>query len=224
MSTTCQNVIDRAKQFSPLNTSLANDPVELLTRIQQMQQRIFTAIAGLRRPPFTTTATVVSNSAASARSASIASLSPPLERLLRVTLPSGAEVYPVSEFDQQAQLAPRYYARAKTLNEVSSDWGATGTITLTLLYAYGATAIVPTGATSQAITLPDEWADLLIKPLAMYFHTKDPGRDVSEYQALDAEYAADWNGFLNYVANYAGDPFRRELLPAPPESQRRGAA
>lgn len=112
MTATCQNIIDRAKQFSPLNNSLATDPIELVTRIQQMQQRIFTAVAGLRRPPFTTTGSATSNSAASARSASIASLSPPLERLLRVTLSTGAEVYPVSEFDQQGQLAPRYFARA----------------------------------------------------------------------------------------------------------------
>jgi hypothetical protein len=221
VSTTCQTIIDRAKQYSPLNTSLATDPVEMLTRIQQMQQRVFTAVAALRRPPFTTTASVTSNSAASARSISVASLSPPLERLLRVTLPSGAEVYPVSEFDQQAQLAPRYFARQKTLIEVASDWGATGTVALTLLYAYGATAIAPTGAATQAVTVPDEWIDLLIKPLAMYFHTKDPGRDPSEYQTLDAEYGAVWNGFLGYVANYSGDVTRRELLPAPPESQKR---
>lgn len=93
-----------------------------------------------------------------------------------------------------------------------------------MLYAYGATAITPTGGTSQLVTVPDEWIDLLIKPLAMYFHTKDPGRDPSEYAALDAEYASVWNGFLQYVANYSGDVTRQELLPAPPESQRRGAA
>lgn len=223
MSVSVQTIIDRAKAFSPLNSSLASDPVELVTRIQQMQQRIFTAVASLPttvvgRSRFTTATSVTSSSGASERTLALPS---GLERLLRVTLPSGVEVLPVLEFDVNAQLPPRYFLRGQTLHEVSSDWSATtGTVALSVLYAYGPTAITPTGGTSQTVTIPDEWVDLLIKPLAMYFHTKDPGREPTEYQFLNSEYTQVWNGFLAYVTNYAGELNLMANLPQPPESRR----
>lgn len=219
MTTTCQQIIDRAKQFSPLNPSLATDPVELLTRIQQMQQRVFTAIASLRRPPFTQLQTLTSSSASSDRTIDLTTTTKPVERLLVVKLASGVEVVPVSEFDIYAQLAPRYIVRGKQLVEVSNDWSATsGAASLNVLYAYGATTITPTGSTSQPVSIPDEWVDLLIKPLAMYFHTKDPGRDPQEYANLQGEYTETWGGFLAYTGNYSGDVTRRDVLPKAPNA------
>jgi hypothetical protein len=219
-------VIDRAKAFSPLNTSLASDPVELVTRIQQMQQRIFTAVASLPaavlgRSRFTRDATLTSTNAASTRSADLSGLTPPMERLLKVTLASGVEVLPVTLFDPWAQLPPRYAIRGQTLLEISNDWSAsTEAVSLSVLYCAGPTAITPTGGTSQTLTIPDEWADLVIKPLAMYFHSKDPGRDPTEYQMLDQEYTQVWNGFLAYVTNYAGELSLPAQLPPPPEAKR----
>lgn len=226
MSVTVQNIIDRAKAFSPLNASLATDPVELTTRVQQMQQRIFSAVASLPvallgRSRFTIGQSLTSTNASASRTAALSALTPPVERLLRVTLANGQDVLPVSEFDPYAQLAPRYFIRGQTLYEVSNDWSATtGTVTLLVLYAYGATAITPTGGTGQAISLPDEWADLLIKPLAMYFHQKDPGRDPTEYANLSAEYSMGWASFLGYVTNYAGELNLNAQLPPPPEAHR----
>lgn len=218
MATTCQFVVDRAKAFNPLNASLAGDPVEMLTRIQQMQQRIFTAIGKLRRPRFTVLQSLSSTNASLNRSLNLAVVVPPVERVLRVTLASsGLEVFQVSEFDPNAQIAPRYYVRGQSLNEYSNDWGASGVVTVNLLYVYGATPITVTGATSQVVSLPDEWADVLIVPLARYFHQKDPGRDPMEYERLGQQYVDVWNGFLSYLTNYAGDMRRKELLPAPPE-------
>lgn len=227
MAVTIQNVIDRAKAFSPLNASLAGDPVELVTRVQQMQQRVFTAVASLPvallgRSRFTVAQAVTSSNSASGRTYALSALSQPMERLLRVSLgATGAEVLPVTEFDTNVNLPPRYFVRGQTLTEVSNDWSAiTGTVSLSILYAFGAAAISPTGGTAQLVTVPDEWADLLVKPLAMYFHQKDPGRDPTEYQFLDAEYSAVWNGFLAYVTNYAGEFNLNAVLPQPPESRR----
>jgi|SRR6185312_681538 len=224
MSTTVQNCIDRAKSFSPLNASLASDPVEMTTRVQQMQQRIFTAVASLPasmvgRSRFSQSDTLTSSSGSSSRTVDLTTATKPVERLLRVAL-SGVEVLPVLEFDSWAQLSPRYFIRGQTLYEVSSDWGASGTASLTVLYCYGATAITPTGGTTQTVSIPDEWIDVLVKPLAMYFHTKDPGRDPMEYQSLDAEYTQTWNGFLAYVTNYAGELNLNAQLPPPPEAKR----
>lgn len=226
MAVTCQTVIDRAKAFSPLNTSLASDPVELVTRIQQIQQRIFTAVASLPvalvgRSRFTQRETLTSSSGSSGRTIALTGATKPVERVVRVTESDGTEVLPVLEFDVWAQRAPRYIHRAQTLVEVGSDWSAsTGTVTLTVSYCYGPTAITPSGGTGQTLTLPDEWADLVIKPLAMYFHTKDPGRDPGEYDRLYAEYTQAWNGFLAYVTNYAGEWNLNATLPAPPEATR----
>jgi hypothetical protein len=64
--------------------------------------------------------------------------------------------------------------------------------------------------------LPDQWIDLLvIRPLAMYFHTKDPGRDPSEYQALSDEHHETWQAFMAYLTNYGGVKAQRFNIPAP---------
>lgn len=225
MSTTCQNVIDRATAFNPLNASIAGNQVELLTRIQQHQQRIFTAVAKMRRPRFTTLATVTSSSAGSGRTVDLSTLASPLERLLRVTLAAtGAEVWQVSEFDVNAQLAPRHFVRDQILTEVANDWSATtGTVSLNLLYAYGAAAINVNSGTTQNVSVPDPWVDVLIYPLAGYFHLKDPGRDPQEWDRIQGLYSEAWYAFVTYLANLSGDLSRTEDLPAPPEIAKRAA-
>jgi hypothetical protein len=55
----------------------------------------------------------------------------------------------------------------------------------------------------------------LIRPLAMYFHTKDPGRDPSEYDRINAEHQQTWQAFLSYLTNYGGVKSQRFDIPAP---------
>lgn len=216
MTTTAQDLIARAKSYSPLNASLATDPVEMLTRIQQDQQRIFTAAAGISTERFQATQSLTSTSGSSGRVVDLTTLSLPLERLLTVTTPSGEEARKVSVQDTDAELAPRYLVRGRTLVEVGNDWSATsGTVSLAIVYVYGATPITVTGGTSQVMSLPDEWIDLLIKPLAMYFHTKDPGRDPSEYDRLSTEYQATWTAFMAYLTDFGGLSSERFAIPAP---------
>lgn len=219
MATTAQDVINRAKAFNPLNTSLTADTVELLTRIQQIQQRVFTSVAKLNSPRLSVSVSANSTNAASARVVDLSALAQRVERLIRVGLGSTTEILPVSEIDTASQLAPRYFIRGQSLIEVGSDWSASsGVVSVTLLYAYGATAITPTGATSQAVSVPDEFADVLILPLARYLHQKDPGRDSGESERLAGDYKEAWGMFMLYLTNYDGDRDRSQLLPAPPES------
>ena len=215
MSTTCQTIITRAKAFSPLNDSLATDPVELLGRIEQFQQRLFSATASVSKDRFQTTQTLASTSGASARTVDLSSLTAPLERLLVVTVPNGI-ARQVDVQDQDAELSPRYIARGLSLVEIGSDWsGTSGSVSVALVYVYGPAAISTTGATTQTVTIPDTFSDLLVLPLAMYFHTKDPGRDPSEYEHLNQQFMDLWQQYGDYLVNYSGVKSRRFDIPAP---------
>lgn len=226
MTTTCQQIIDRAKSYSGLNTTLGADSAEMMTRIRSIQQRVFTATATLGRARFTVSQAVNTNNAASARTYDLTGLTLPLERILRISLTSsGAEINQVSEIDTDAKLAPRYFVRGTSIIEVGSDYGASGVVNLTVLYVYGATAIAPSDSpSSKNVTVPDEWIDVIVIPLAMYMHQKDPGRDPGEHARLVTEYMQAWEGYLQYLTNYGGDISRRALLPAPPEIHRGDAS
>lgn len=217
MTTTCQTIVTRAQAFSALNQPLTTDRAEMLSRIRADQQALFTSVAGLARDRFTTTTALTSTAAARGRTCDLAGVTPPVERVLQLVLSDGREVFQVDELDQAAELAPRYFVRGTTLVEVGNDWNtAAGTaVTATLAYVYGATDIDPAGLYTQAVSVPDAWVDLLVLPLAMYLHTKDPGRDPAEYQALAARLDERQQAFLAYLGNYGGVEHRRFILPTP---------
>lgn len=155
-------------------------------------------------------------------------IAPPVERVLKVTGSDGREFNQVDVLDVEAELAPRYFVRGQKLIEVGNDWAtAAGVVTGTLVYVYGMTDIDPTGFLSQVITVPDQWVDLLVLPLAMYFFQKDPGRDEAEYARLAGMLGsfADRSGrrgaFLDYLENYGGVESRRFIQPSPPDSRKK---
>jgi hypothetical protein len=43
VTTSCSDVVSRARSFNALNTALTTDTVEMLSRIKADQQRVFTA-------------------------------------------------------------------------------------------------------------------------------------------------------------------------------------
>lgn len=223
MTTTCQFIVDRAKGQNLLNAPLVADTTDMLARIRAIQQRIFSSCAGITRDRFKTSVTGNSSSAASGRSLDLtqAAFSLPIERILQVKLASGVEVNQVDELDVEAELAPRYFPRGTSLYEVNGEWGPTGIVPLTVLYVYGATAISVTGNLSQNVSVPDEWTDTVVLPLAMYLHSKDPGRDPLEYERLEKLYTGTWTDFVGYLTNYSGNESRRFVMPAPPEIGKR---
>lgn len=228
MTTTCQAIVDRAKSTSPLNSVLAGDRAEMLSRIRADQQQLFTVVAGLTRDRFQATAALVSTLGSSGRVFDLAPVSPVVERVLKLTLADGREANQVDVLDVDAELSPRYFVRGQTLIEVSNDWAtASGAVTGTLVYVYGMTDIDPAGTLTQLVTVPDPWIDLLVLPLAMYFFQKDPGREEAEYGRLAAmlgsfeERSGRRGAFLDYLENYGGVESKRFLQPTPPESRKR---
>lgn len=217
MTTTCQNIIDRARGFNTLNVPLTGDKIEMLSRILADQTDVFASIAGLSRDRFQTSAQLISTVAASGRVLDLTLLALPIERPLTLVLADGREVNQVDVLDVEAELRPRYLIRGTKLVEVSNDWNtaSSAAVTTTLTYVYGPTAIDPTGALTQLVAVPDEWVDLLVLPLALYLFQKDPGRDPAEGDRLDAKLSQRQDAFVGYLKNYGGLAVTRFDIPSP---------
>lgn len=217
MTTTCQDIVSRARGFSILNPVLTSDTAEMLSRIRADQRELRATLAGQTRDFFQLTAAVASSAAALNRTADLTQLSPPLERILKVELPGGTEVSQVDVLDPDAELAPRYTVRGTFLVEWKKEWNtATSTsVALTVTYVYAPTDIDPTGALTQPVSLPDEWTDLLALLLAAYCVHKDVGRDSAEYDRLMAMYTQRSAAFLEYLSHYGGLESRRFDIPTP---------
>lgn len=215
MSTTCSDIVARAQSFNTLNQGLTSDSTEMLSRIRADQQALFTGVAGLTRDYFQTTASLSSTGGASGRQFDLSALSPPNERVLLLTLGDGRDCSEVDILDIDAELAPRYIARGTKLVEVSNDWGASGSKTATLTYVYGAAAISISGSLSQTVSIPDEWTDLLVLPLAKYLAQKDPGRDPNEIVNLAAMQDEREQQFVSFLTSYSGIKSVRVIPPTP---------
>lgn len=207
MSTTCQQIIDRAKAFSALNTPLTADRAEMLSRVRADQAALFAAAADAASERFQVTGTITSNTGSSGRIAALTGLSVPVGRVLKVVVNGAAMATAVDVRDQDAHFPPRYIPRAQTLVEVANDWDTVtaAAVTLTVTYVQAPTDIDPTGLASQVVSVPDEWCDLLVMPLAMYLHQKDPGRDPAEYERLERRLLERRNAFDLFLTRYAGD-------------------
>src|SRR4051812_9810004 len=122
MTTTAQQIVDRAKAMSTLNTPLTADRAVMLSRIRADQQALFTLVSSVTRDYFQTTADLTSSIAVSGRVLTLSGLTLPVERVIRVDLSDGREANQVDVQDLDAELSPRYVVRGQTLVEVSNDW------------------------------------------------------------------------------------------------------
>lgn len=216
MATLCSDIVARAQAFSSANGPLTADAGIMLSRIRADQSALYTKAAELNRDFFATTASVTSTSGSSGRTIDLSALTPPLERLLRVTRTSdGVDLAPVDPLDTAAELPPRYTTQGLRLLEVGSDWGASGTVSVTVLYVQAPTDIDPAGSLTQAVSLPDRWTDILVVNLAQYLHHMDVGRDPAEGERLQALSDARVQDFMNYLTHVGGVEARRFVIPTP---------
>ena len=220
MTTTVQDILDRALERSTANESalFSGGNVEILTRVDRSQQRLFTRLADENRYFYMHSGTAASSDAASARVIDLSVLSPAVERLLYLELPTGEQVNAVDIQDLTAELAPRFYPKGSTLVEVGQDWGASGIVTLNIWYAYRPAPLVLAGALSQSVTVPDRFCDYLELDLAIYLAGKDFGRTESaqsEVSRLTAEQGAVYQDYLGFLGHFAGPGARRFVLPVP---------
>ena len=217
MTTTVTQLKDRAVAWSSANglQSLVSDTAEIINRVAADERALFDLAAATNSYYFATTAAVTSSSGTTARTITTSALTPPVGRILKLVLASGDEVNQVDLRDQDAELSPRYYLVGTVLTEVSNDWSASsGTVSGTLTYVKRPTVLSTTGALSQTITLPDEFADLLEMKLAYYIAHKDYGRELPELKRLDDMIQARTAEYVTFLESFGGIEHRRFNIPA----------
>jgi len=217
MATTVQDIIDRAVGLSVANQGLATNPPDLIYRINQYQRRAFTEFIDVNRYAYQTSASVVSSAGNGNRVANLATLTSKVERVLKVTLPSGIEVSQVDLQDVNAELAPRYYARGETLVEVGTDWNpaAATAVDLTIDYCSRPNDLDPNGTTNQLVSIPDGFCDILVYELGAYFASSDVGRDPNEAASLLGQRNDAMDSWIAYGGHFAGVPAYRLDIPSP---------
>lgn len=212
MAWTVADVVSRARGFATSNhAALTSDPAEMIARVSACEIEVFAEAARASRY-FHASASLTSSNAASDRTATFADANV-VERIIRVRLASGGtEVRRVDLHDTDAEVAPRYFTLGTTLHEVGSDWGASGAIGLTVDYAKAPAILTISGATTQSLTLPDKYADVLAIRLAAYLAAKDTGaRAADEVARLDALYRARLDQVLSSLDSFGGYAYRRFL-------------
>ena len=216
MTVTVNDIVTRAAAFSVSNNaaSLTGNPSEMIARVSDDQMQVLQAAADANRF-LLTVATATSSDAASGRTADLAAVSAPVERVLWVVRSDGVLVNPVDFEDQRAALPPRYYLLGTILAEVESDWGASGPVALTVGYGLGAVPLDPLGGLAQTLVLPDRYADVLVTRLAAYLAAKDTGRPPEEITRLDEMAAGRLDLMLKSMAHFEGTPHRRFVSPGP---------
>jgi len=214
VSVTINDIIQRAIGMSVQNNAatLTSNAPEMITQIGQYESDVYIAAAKANRF-FTDSDTVTSTSGSSARTADLSTLTT-LERIIRASITAGS-LNRVDVEDPDAELSPRYYLLGQTMYEVEDDWGATGTVTITVDFATRPAALSPTGGLSQTVTLPDRWCPILSKRLAAYLSRKDVGRAPEEAQGFDDAAALEMAAMLASMELFGGMTHRRFISPEP---------
>ena len=215
MSTSVADVVNRAAAYSVANaaTTLTSNTSEMITQVGAAEQDVYTKVAQASRY-FWNTFDGTCTAASSGRTFDTATIGN-VERIVRLTLTDTLQlVNPVDVEDVWAEIAPRYYVLGTTIYEVGSDWGASGTVNLTVGYASAPAVLDPTGSALQTVSLPDKYADLLSIKLAVYLAQKDmESRDPAEVQNLSAQYSDRLSSVIDSLGHFSGFVKRRFLNP-----------
>lgn len=222
---TCDYIIAMAIGFSTGNQGLAvaADIPTMMARIRSDQRAIFAKVADDNRTFYLRVAPVTSSNASAQRTIDTTALPAPLERSLQLQLSDGTVANQIDLLDTSGELAPRYYTFGTTLVEFGSDFSPTpGPVSGTFFYTQAPTDFDPTTAVpaNTTVSLPGDWSDLLIVPLATYLAMSDLGRPPDEIQRLQALFDARMKAFMTYLNHYSGVPSYRFAIPRPLPTER----
>lgn len=219
MSTSVQDVIDRAVALSVANQGLNANTPDLIYRVNSYQRKRWTQFTQANKYYYQITQTVTSTATNGGRVADVSGFTLPVERVLSVFLPSGIEIREVDLQDPNAEMAPRYYPSGTQLVEVTNDWDPTSpnAVTITVNYCWRPVDLDPTMPTTQLVSIPDGYVGCLVNDLGAYFAFSDFGRatQVPETAALQADADATAQSWIEEAGHFAGRSAYRFDLPIP---------
>ncbi len=226
MSTTVAQIVARATDRNVANRGASLIPADavVLKLVDTYQADLFVRLARDNRVYYQTDEVLTSTASTggSARTVDLATLTSPILRLIKVLRDEdGGEINLVDTRALDAEYAPRATLSGTVLREVYPDWDTSdpGTVDLRIYYVHGAAALNLGGDTTQTVTIPDQFCDLLDNRLARYLAQKDQGRDAGEIKQLDADYEARYAEFVGYLDALGGTQAMGVMLPEP-ESKR----
>jgi len=209
MSTTAQTVMDRAIQRSAMNNPDLVPPAQMLGYLSTNEKAAFIA-AAKRNPDFfgKTATTSIRSSSTAGWDLTSSPGDVGIVSLITVAALTGTvsgvsvsqKVNMVSLRWPQLGLSPRCYIRGHTVYGYSTELGADNSNMVTQLnisYSELPASITDVGT---YISLPDEWVDLLVLPLARILAIRDGRPD--EAKLLEEEYQMLFALFLEQVATY----------------------
>lgn len=222
MTTTCADVVTRALGLSVANQGVldvtqAADVALALAQINAAQHRAYTLFTAKNKTGELYAVTQTTTAGASDRRLVVASNTPRVQRILRITLADGTECALVDPNVPTSELAPRYYTFGETIAEVSNDWDTTsaGTVQLSLLYSIRPTDFDLSGALTQAISIPDRFTDILVYDLGAWLCERDVGRTEEEVTDLQTKRDATLSSWIESAAQFGGVAVYSFNVPSP---------
>ena len=112
----------------------------------------------------------------------------------------GDEVNLVSFRFPELEVAPRAYVRGGAIQGIGDELGAADANMVSVLTLYYSEMPISVTTLTQTLTLPDEWSDLIVVPLARLLALRD--NRAADVQILDAEYNSLVATFIDHVSVY----------------------
>lgn len=195
MATTAQQIIDRAVQRSSLNNPDLVPQAQLLQYISQFERAIYQR-GGRMNPDFFGIEGSSSTRAAFTDPWDLATTPGNVGLLTRVEVGTivgtvtgvsvGQKVELVLHRMTEVAVPPRAYVRGRKIFGVGTELGAANPNMVTVLKLYYSPVPAAITSLTQAISLPDEWADLIVLPIARTLAIRD--RRLDEVQTINVEY------------------------------------
>ena len=221
MAYTAQEIIDAAVQRSDLNNPDLVPPAQLLTYLSQFERAAYTRAARIN-PEYFGTDAVTEVRADETGAWDIATTPGKIAALTRVyietivgtvgTLVEGDKVNLIGLRWPDIDLAPRAYVRGRVITEYEGELGVDSSNYVSTLRCFYSPLPVGIATLSQTVGLPDEWADMLILPLAKVLAIRD-GR-IQEAPAYDAEMSG-WATLFDEAMMVYDHGVRRPMVAVP---------
>lgn len=209
MAYTADQALDLAAQRSNLNDATLIPEAEQLEMLSAAEQRIF-IVAARENPDFFGEEANTNARASSTDSWDLTSAPGSMAAVSKVEvsaivgtvtgISSGDEVNVISIRDPDVALSPRVYMRGRKLYEYSSelqDDSSNYVSRLKIYYSDLPTAVTDTG---DSLTLPSEFINLVVLPVASIFALRDQRPD--EAALLEQQFQLELATFIEHVSVY----------------------